>query len=332
MNNKTNIGLTDFAKKLLDQSYWYGTYVNPCTESRLQGKTKQYPNHYTTDRMPTYRKHIAAGKICTDCVGLIKGYCWTKDDGTVGYNINGCPDTSANGMYNAAKVKGAIKTIPETPGLCVRYSGHIGVYIGNGEVIEARGFAYGVVKTQLKDRPWTHWLECPYITYEHAQDIMTTPNNPAILGDRVLKKGMKGTDVKALQELLITASYPLIQYGADSDFGLETELAVKTFQSAMKLNVDGVVGEKTLRALIDQATASEITDISEEPTSTPTVAGKWIVTGGTVNVRSGPGTQYNIATQVKKNDMLDAVPVEGWMPVLIGGNVLWISEKYLSRK
>ena len=45
-------------------------------------------------------------------------------------------------------------------------SGHIGVYIGGGEVIEAMGTHYGVVKTQLTDRNWTAWLEIPYIQYD----------------------------------------------------------------------------------------------------------------------------------------------------------------------
>jgi cell wall-associated NlpC family hydrolase len=43
--------------------------------------------------------------------------------------------------------------------------GHIGVYIGNGEVIEAQGTAYGVVKTKLEGRGWTKWLKIPNIKY-----------------------------------------------------------------------------------------------------------------------------------------------------------------------
>lgn len=56
--------------------------------------------------------------------------------------------------------------MPDTPGLAVWKSGHIGVYIGSGEVIEAMGTKYGVVKTQLEGRGWTHWLEVPGIEYE----------------------------------------------------------------------------------------------------------------------------------------------------------------------
>ena len=69
-------------------------------------------------------------------------------------------------MYRNAAVKGPIGTIPEIPGLAVWKSGHIGVYIGGGEVIEAMGTNYGVVKTQLTDRNWTAWLKIPYIQYD----------------------------------------------------------------------------------------------------------------------------------------------------------------------
>ena len=43
-------------------------------------------------------------------------------------------DVTANGMFDAATVKGTIDTIPEVPGLAVWHQGHIGIYIGNGEV------------------------------------------------------------------------------------------------------------------------------------------------------------------------------------------------------
>ena len=75
------------------------------------------------------------------------------------------PDLGADGMYNAATVKGSMDTMPDTPGLAVWKSGHIGVYIGNGEVIEAMGTKYGVVKTKLEGRGWSAWLEVPYISY-----------------------------------------------------------------------------------------------------------------------------------------------------------------------
>ena len=76
------------------------------------------------------------------------------------------PIASNASSYHSATVSGTIDTIPETPGLAVWHDGHIGVYIGNGEVVEAMGTRYGVVKTKLEGARWTHWLKIPYISYD----------------------------------------------------------------------------------------------------------------------------------------------------------------------
>ena len=145
--------------------YVWGTFGQVLTESLLESKIRQYP-----EGVGNYEDVIRAqwlGGRTADCVGLIKGYGWLDTDTiTIRYGTNGMPDIGADAMYRNASVKGSIGTIPETPGLAVWKSGHIGVYIGNGEVIEAMGTNYGVVKTQLADRNWTAWLEIPYIQYE----------------------------------------------------------------------------------------------------------------------------------------------------------------------
>lgn len=55
------------------------------------------------------------------------------------------------------------------------------------------------------------------------------------------------------------------------------------------------------------------------------------VTGATVNLRSGPGTQYSIVGVVRKGDKLVQANADGWVSVLVGGAVRWISEKYVKR-
>lgn len=145
--------------------YVWGTYGNVLTDSLFDYKLEQYP-----DGVGNYEDFIEAnwlGGRTTDCVGLIKGYGWLDPDTlTIGYATNGMPDYGANQMYRSATVSGTIDTIPEIPGLAVWCDGHIGVYIGNGEVIEAMGTKYGVAKTKLADRNWTHWLEIEYISYD----------------------------------------------------------------------------------------------------------------------------------------------------------------------
>ena len=64
------------------------------------------------------------------------------------------------------------------------------------------------------------------------------------------------------------------------------------------------------------------------PTTTAKAWGKLKVTGNTVNIRTGPGTQYTALEQVKKGEVLVIPEATGWTPVIFGGHVYWISDKY----
>lgn len=66
---------------------------------------------------------------------------------------------------------------------------------------------------------------------------------------QTIKRGSKGTAVKEMQQLLIAAGYALPKYGADGSFGAESEDAVRKFQGANGLAVDGICGPKTWAAL-----------------------------------------------------------------------------------
>ncbi len=165
--SKTNTGLVDYCKAQLSNPYWYGTFGNKATQSLLTAKEKQYPAHYGKDRMAKYKSQI--GQRVHDCVGLIKGYLWSATP-TSTPKYNGSQDVSANGMIGKCKEWGYIDEIPEIPGLLVWSSGHIGVYIGNGKVIEARGFNYGVVETDLDKRGWKKWGKCLWIEYPEVEE------------------------------------------------------------------------------------------------------------------------------------------------------------------
>ena len=60
-----------------------------------------------------------------------------------------------------------------------------------------------------------------------------------------LMRGDKGGDVKAMQENLIKLGYSCGKYGADGDFGGDTDKAVRSFQKTNGLVVDGKYGEKS---------------------------------------------------------------------------------------
>lgn len=76
---------------------------------------------------------------------------------------------------------------------------------------------------------------------------------------RVLKKGMKGDDVKYIQSCLISLDYSCGNSGADGSFGISTEKAVITFQKRNKLKlVDGKVGKETWNAIETKIDALKI--------------------------------------------------------------------------
>ena len=144
--------------------YVWGTYGNVLTESLLAYKVSQYPDG-VGNHENFIRAHWLGGRT-TDCVGLIKGYSWLSPETmTIDYGTHGMPDIGANQMYYNATESGTIDTMPDIPGLAVWHDGHIGVYIGGGQVVEAMGTKSGVVKTELAKRNWTHWLKIPYINY-----------------------------------------------------------------------------------------------------------------------------------------------------------------------
>lgn len=66
----------------------------------------------------------------------------------------------------------------------------------------------------------------------------------------VLKKGAKGSSVKAMQILLMGYGYHLGGYGADSSFGAATDKALRAYQSAKGLEADGSCGPKTWAKLL----------------------------------------------------------------------------------
>ena len=166
-DRKNAADLATYAIHAWEQGWGYvwGTCGWVLTDGMFASKLAQYP-----DGVGSYEDFIRANWLhgrTTDCVGLIKGYGWLNaEEKEIGYACNGMPDLGANQMFYAASVTGTIDTIPERPGIAVWRDGHIGVYIGNGYVIEAMGTKFGVVRTRLVERNFTNWLEIPFIEYD----------------------------------------------------------------------------------------------------------------------------------------------------------------------
>lgn len=186
------------------------------------------------------------GKIVVDCSGLIIQAYRSA--------IPGYGDKTANTLYSKTVENGPIATIPEIPGLCVWKKGHIGMYIGNGKVVEAAGTNIGVVASALKApagiTPWTNWGKLADVNYAAATTGPSLPEPPSCWLGRYLKLTSpytQGCDVSQVQNALLDMGF---SPGAiDGVFGPKTQKAVIDFQKSAGITADGIVGVNTMEAL-----------------------------------------------------------------------------------
>lgn len=237
MDNK---GLVNHAEKALSEEWGYvwGTFGQILTEKILMQKAKQYPE--SVGKYVDYIKGNWLGRPTADCAGLIKSYYW-------GGKYKASTDVSADTMYSEARERGVISTIPELCGVCVWKPGHIGIYVGNGNVIEAHGTKYGVIKTPLAGTGatmWTHWFKCQFIEYID-QPKKDAPKYPGYALKFNLFK--KDNNVVILKERLIKLGY--LKSIINSIFGIRTLIAVRSFQKVRGLKMDGIVEIKTWEEL-----------------------------------------------------------------------------------
>jgi len=76
-----------------------------------------------------------------------------------------------------------------------------------------------------------------------------------VLGGRIWKVGARGEEVEFLQEVLEDLGYDVGEL--DGEFGEQTEAAVIAFQGDHELDMDGVVGKKTIEALQEALSEEE---------------------------------------------------------------------------
>lgn len=86
-----------------------------------------------------------------------------------------------------------------------------------------------------------------YMSYGGMSTTPLSPTEPterteAYWPPRTLAYGMHGSDVVALQGLLLAHGYELT---VDGQYGNDTKRAVEAFQKAQSLKVDGIAGNKT---------------------------------------------------------------------------------------
>ena len=163
--------LVEYCKAQVGKHYWNGTFGNGASKSLYEANKKRLPSEYKWAYNGEYD-----GEKVHDCHGLIKGAFWCKDKNSTAYDYGkDMPDCDIPTTYARSTSKGTIATMPECAGiyLYTKTKGHIAVYIGNGELTEARGHDYGVQRNKLKDRPcFTHWSkDTKFVSFSSAPAI-----------------------------------------------------------------------------------------------------------------------------------------------------------------
>ena len=116
-----------------------------------------------------------------------------------------------------------------------------------------------------------------------------------------LSSGDHGTAVTAMQKALLAWDAKCLpKYGADGDFGGETEAALRAFQAAENLPVTGVYDEATRKALTAEKPTEEPenpnnggtddSELSDEPAKPVASVGQVVIRE--IHVRSAPGDNY----------------------------------------
>ena len=159
-------------------------------------------------------------------------------------------------------------------------------------IVQARGKAYGVCTNS--------------IDLYRGKVCAVSRYNPGC----ALRIGMKGYRALALQRALNALGASLNE---DGEFGGKTRDAVKVYQRTEGLSVTGRADGETLRSL-----GLLMEDASR----------RIRITGGTVNLRTGPGTNYPIVRVAKEGETYEAVNADGWLALKLAGEVRWVSRKY----
>jgi cell wall-associated NlpC family hydrolase len=188
MSTKSPQGLVAHAKAQLGLPYFYGTYGQRPTTELINQKQKQYPQYWSQVRVDYAKAHYLSAPRVYDCAGIVKSY-WMQESPTTAAKYVEKYDKSAGGLKSCCAVKGPITSIPEQPGLLVFVgTRHVGVYAGNGKVIEAKGFDYGVVESDLKHGSWDTWGKLDWLSYAVA------PAKPSVASDSVISHVVKAGD------------------------------------------------------------------------------------------------------------------------------------------
>lgn len=224
--------------------YAYGCWGNQLTESLINTKAKQYSWWYTEDKKKQLRAMTKLGYVVWgfDCVCMIKSLFWgwkgdtSKSTGGAVYGSNGVPDISADTMITkCTNVSTDFSTIEI--GEAVWLKGHIGVYIGDGKVIECTpAWKNKVQITKLSQRNWLKHGKLPYIVYKNTTSETPTGTITITGGSWNVRKGPSTTYgiVKVVKSGMVLKHFGLVNGWYKLEDGYISSKAVHSINASGK--------------------------------------------------------------------------------------------------
>lgn len=217
-----------------------------------------------------------------DCSGLIYSYTGNER----------CGDDQ---LYASSYTGSVSSGIPNIHGLGLWQPGHVGIYIGNGTAVDARGDEYGVVMESAYSHNWSTWFKVngvsypdngwetfcgEYYYYEDGEYITDTtrtidgetyyfsssgicsssPSSSSSDDNENTTEYSSSLRIGSTGQRVKELQERLKELGyydgaIDGDFGVNTEKAFKAFQNASGLVVDGIAGSD-INILYDSSAVS----------------------------------------------------------------------------
>ena len=176
--------------------YIYGTAGEPWTAVKQKAATREMTVKYGKQWI---------GHYVADCSGLFN---WAfKQLG--GYMYHGSDTmyrkycTSKGNLSNGNRTDG-LTLIPGTAVFVWKEAdqkyGHVGLYIGNGKVIEAKGTQAGVVYSNVTDKKWSNWGELKGVDYG-AEPTPTPEGYAVVTGKRVALRKAPTTQASIIMRI-----------------------------------------------------------------------------------------------------------------------------------
>lgn len=142
------------------------------------------------------------------------------------------------------------------------------------------------------------------------------------LGERILRNGCEGSDVKELQTYLIQLGYDCGSWGPDGDFGDATEHALREFQKDRGLVVDGQYGQKSHSAM------RQALEAADKPVENPRYVK---IINGNCYARTAPNTSGKPLGTAYRGEQYrygGIVSDDGWRLIEFKNQNAWVSGKY----